>query len=244
MRFSSLTFALQSTGLIAALMLLSSCAPTPAVAPSAALKDELQQIREQQQDQAKQLQLLARQMALFQQAMGIESIKTTETDPLEALIFETAKPAEVDTFIPRVTPRIELGPEVTTYLAAFSRLAGGRPEAAEDEFERFLREFPDHQHAPNARFWLAHAQTSLGKNDLATSNLRRIITDPQAQFKAPAAMMQLAIIYRRQGLNQQADDIVEQLRISYPDSPEAHQLLRNDTSPINSDLSSQRRGNR
>lgn len=240
MRFSLLIPALQSTGLIATLLLLSSCAPTPAVTPSVALKDELQQIRQQQQDQAEQLQLLTRQMALFQQAIGIEGIKLTETDPLEALIFEPAKPSEEDYFAPREIPRIELGPEVSAYLAAFSHLAGGRPEVAEGEFERFLSEFPDHQHAPNARFWLAHAQAALEKTDLATSNLRRIIIDPHAQFKAPAAMMQLAIIYRQQGLNRQADDIVEQLRISYPDSPEAQQLLRNDGSQIDNDLPSQR----
>lgn len=243
MRFWLFIPALQSICLVAALILLSSCAPTPAIAPSAALKDELQQIRQQQQEQSEQLQVLTRQMTLFQKLFGIEEIRPAETDPLEALIFETAKTADEDIHMPREIPRIELGPEVTSYLAAFSRLAGGRPEAAEGDFERFLREFPDHQHAPSARFWLAHTQTAQGKTDLAVSNLRRIIIDPQAQFKAPAAMMQLAIIYRQQGLNHQADDIVEQLRISYPDSPEAQQLLRDDAAQINSDPPSQRRGN-
>ncbi len=247
MRFPLCIPLLQSTCLIATLMFLSSCAPTPAVAPSAALKEELQQIRQQQQDQAEQLQLLTRQMTLFQQAMGIEKIKPTATDPLEALIFELPESPEDESteksFTPSETPQIVLAPEVSSYLAAFSHLAGGRAEAAEGEFQRFLTEFPDHQHAPNARYWLAQAQVTLNKTDPATSNLRRIIIDPQAQFKAPAAMRQLAIIYRQQGFNRQADDIVEQLRISYPDSPEAQQLFRDDTSQRNSDPSSQRRGN-
>ena len=219
--------ALLNAVLIVAMILLSSCAPTPALVPSASLKDELQQIRLQQREQADQMQELSRQLSLLQQTLGIEEIRTSAIDPVEALVFTSPEEGRLS---PRETPRIELGPEVAAYLAAFSRLAGDQPEAAEEEFERFLREFPGHQQAANARFWLAHAQNAQGKTDLATSNLRRIIIDPQAQFKAPAAMMQLAVIYRRQGLHHQADDIVEQLRNSYPDSHEAQQLLRSDTS--------------
>lgn len=230
--------------LILLVTLLSSCAPAPAVAPSVALSEQLQQIRQQQQQQSEQLQLLTRQMVLLQQVMGIAEMTLSEPDPLDALIFAATPPADAPAAPSRTVPQLELNPAVSAYLDAFSHLASGRPDSAERGFDLFLREFPDHQHSANARYWLAQAQSTQGKNDLATTTLRQIITDPRAQFKAPAALMQLAAIYRQQGLNQQADDIVDQLRTNYPNSPEAQLLIRNDASLTDSDLTSRQRGNR
>ncbi len=232
-----------SVALILLVMLLSSCAPAPAVAPSGALSEQLQQIRQQQQQQSEQLQLLSRQMALLQEVMGIEEMKLDEPDAVDALIFEVPPSTDTPAPPPQTAPQIELNPAVVAYLDAFSDLASGRPDSAERGFELFLREFPDHQHSANARFWLALAQSNQGKNDLATTTLRQIISDPRAQFKAPAALMQLAAIYRQQGLNNQADTIVEQLRTSYPNSPEAQLLIRNEASQTDSDLNSRQRGN-
>lgn len=244
MSFSLVRHLLRSAALILPVALLSSCAPTPTGAPSVALSEQLQQIRQQQQQQSEQLQLLTRQMVLLQQVMGIEEITLSEPDPVKALIFAATPPADDPTPLPRTTTQIEINPAVNAYLDAFSHLASGRPDSAERGFELFLREFPDHQHSANARYWLAQAQSTQGKNDLATTTLRQIITDPRAQFKAPAALMQLAAIYRQQGLNHQADDIVDQLRINYPNSPEAQLLIRNDASQTDSDLTSRQRGNR
>ncbi|MBD1399756.1 tetratricopeptide repeat protein [Pelovirga terrestris] len=232
-----------SAALILLATLLSSCAPAPAGAPSVALSEQLQQIRRQQQQQSEQLQLLSRQMVLLQEVMGIEEMKLDEQDPVEALIFSATPPTDLSGLPPQTVPQIELNPAVAAYLDAFSHLASGRPDSAERGFELFLREFPDHQHSTNARYWLAQAQSGQGKNDLATTTLRQIITDPRAQFKAPAALMQLAAIYRRQGLNNQADTIVEQLRASYPNSPEAQLLIRKEASQTDSDLNSRQRGN-
>ncbi|MBW6508396.1 MAG: tetratricopeptide repeat protein [Desulfuromonadales bacterium] len=244
MSFSLVRHLLRSTALILPVALLSSCAPTPTGAPSVALSEQLQQIRQQQQQQSEQLQLLTRQMVLLQQVIGIEEITLSEPDPVKALIFAATPPADDSTPLPRTTTQIEINPAVNAYLDAFSHLASGRPDSAERGFELFLREFPDHQHSANALYWLAQAQSTQGKNDLATTTLRQIITDPRAQFKAPAALMQLAAIYRQQGLNHQADDIVDQLRINYPNSPEAQLLIRNDASQTDSDLTSRQRGNR
>lgn len=234
---------LRSAALILLVTLLSSCAQAPSGAPSVALIEQFQQIRQQQQQQAEQLQQLVQQMTLLQQVMGIEEMTLSASDPVEALIFAATPPADTPAQPPLTTPQIELNPAVSAYLGAFSHLAGGRPDSAERGFDLFLREYPDHQHAANARYWLAQAQSAQGKHDLATTTLRRIISDPRAQFKAPAALMQLAAIYRRQGLNHQADDIVEQLRSNYPDSPEAQLLIRNDASQTDSDLNSRQRGN-
>jgi len=116
----------------------------------------------------------------------------------------------------------------SSYLAAFTELASGHYASAETGFQNFLQEFPEHQYTTNARFWLADAQSAQGKLQLAESNLRQILSDPRGQVKAPAALLKLARIYRQQGLEPQADETLEQLRSTYPDSPEAQQFSRSE----------------
>jgi len=93
-------------------------------------------------------------------------------------------------------------------------------------FEAFLKNFHDHEYAPNARYWLAEAQLAQGKTELAQANLQQLATNPEAKHKVPAALLQLAHIYRQQGRTTEADNVLEQLRNHYPESPEAQQLYR------------------
>jgi TolA-binding protein len=224
-----LSLPVRLAALFAVMLLSSSCAPAPGLAPSVALREQLQDIKQQQQDQAAQLQQVTRQLALLQQALGIDTRDGQLADPFAEVDVAARPPAEERSAAPPAVD-LQLGPEVNDYLAAFAGLASGQPDLAEAGFERFLVAYPDHRHSPNARYWLARAQAGQGKTELAVTNLKRIITDPAAQAKAPAALFQLAQLYRQQGLTQQAADVVEQLRTSYPDSLEVQQLNRSNGS--------------
>lgn len=230
MKQLALSLPVRLAALFAAMLLSSSCAPAPSLAPSVALREQLQEIKQQQQDQAAQLQQLTGQLALLQQALGIDTRDGQLADPFAAVDMAARPPVDERSAAPPPTLDLQLGPEASAYLAAFSGLASGQPDLAEAGFERFLVTYPDHRHSPNARYWLARAQAGQGKTELAVTNLKRIITDPAAQAKAPAALLLLAQLYRQQGLTQQAADVVEQLRTSYPDSPEAQQLNRSNGS--------------
>ncbi len=215
------------TGLIPILgsvLLLSSCAPTPGLAPSGALKDQLREIKLQQQEQATQLQQIQQQFAQLQQQL-------TGKNAISAQIQGNLQTPELLTpsgqFIPNQEV-VSIAASASSYLAAFSNLAAGQMLSAEVGFQSFLRDFPAHQYSPNARYWLATAQLSQGKTDLAIDNLHQIVVDPNAQAKAPAALTQLAQIYRQQGLPIQADNVLEQLRNRFPESPEAQQFYRSD----------------
>lgn len=231
---------LQLTAVLGGMILLSACAPAATgLAPSGALQQQLHDIREQQQQQSQLVQQLQQQLTQLQQQLATGKIITaipqqtqTNTEPPEI-------PVDIVTIEPQQTGQIvapiqfngaqevsAVAASASSYLAAFSNLAAGRWVAAESGFLAFLDEYNDHQYAPNARYWLANAQLSQGKTDAATSNLRQIIIDPLGQAKAPAAMLQLEQLYRRQGLTLQADEIVEQLRSRYPDSQEAQYLYR------------------
>jgi len=121
---------------------------------------------------------------------------------------------------------VTIAASASSYLAAFSNLAAGHFPAAEAGFQQFLQDFPNHQYSPNARYWLANAQLSQKKMNQAITNLQLITANPNAQAKAPAAFMQLAQIYRQEGQTIEAENILEQLRNRYPESPEAQQLYR------------------
>jgi len=214
-----------------AILLLSSCAPAPGIAPSGALKEQLRTIKQQQQNQALQLQQLQQQLSQLQQQLSGGKTQPPGTPQQYAETTDTKGsiiPPQPSSQLAGSQDAVHIAASASSYLEAFSNLAAGNAVAAEAGFQSFLRDFPDHQYAPNARYWLANAQLSQGKTDLAIANLNQLVADPKAQTKAPAALVQLAKIYRQEGLSIQADNVLEQLRNLYPDSLEAQQFYRSD----------------
>ena len=209
------------------LLLLGACAPAPGVGPSTALKEQLQLILQQQRQQAEQLTVLQQQLAQIQQrADGGAPINETiaiqpeppRPEPAPRMVIPESATQEINA----------LTASAASYLAAFSDLASGRYVSAETGFQNFLNQFPEHQYSTNARFWLANAQKAQGKLEPAATNLRQILADPGGNAKTPAVLLKLAQIYRQQGQEMQADETMEQLRGSYPDSPEAQHFNRSE----------------
>ncbi len=211
------------------LTFLGGCAQPASVAPSFALREQLQEIKQQQAVQQQQLQDLERVIVQLQQQLA--GGQTLATDSLSAntnMIQQGLHPEQHREFdSPAPLPQagtadmIRVADSATSYLTAFSHLASGQYYAAEAGFEQFLINYPDHQYAPNARFWLANAQAAQDKTSQAVSNLRQIISNPAGQEKAPAALVQLINLYQKVGLNAQADEAINQLRDNYGNTPEA-----------------------
>lgn len=236
MKLAYLIRCLNLFALLGVVALMTSCAPaTTGLAPTGSLSEQLNEIRSEQQKQALQYQQLQQQLALLQQQLNGEEIISTQiqnnTESPEFTEPQTLTAAPLPesplTFnLPQDVSAVAAS--ASSYLAAFSDLAAGRWASAEQGFQEFLNMFSDHQYSPNARYWLANAQLSQGKTDLAMSNLRQILVDPRGQTKAPAALVQLAQLYRQQGQDPQADEVIEQLRTRYPESPEAQHFYRSE----------------
>lgn len=211
------------------LLLLNACVPAQGPGgPSTALKQQFAQMQQQQRQQAEQIQVLQQQLERLMQH-PLESVTSTDTaqwQPPAAATFNSpesvAMPAAVNQELSA------LADSASNYLAAFSNLAAGRYKLAESGFDSFLKQYPNHQYTANARYWLASAQLSQDKLQAASANLRQVVNDINGQAKAPAALVLLAKIYRRQHLNNEAEDILEQLRSRYPESTEAQQFYRSD----------------
>jgi tol-pal system protein YbgF len=214
--------------LVACSMLLSACTPT-AAGPSAALKQQFAQMQQQQQQQAEQLKVLQQQLEQLLQSPDPIAFSNTaqQQKPVETGMV-TGQPITIPAAISQEVSA--LADSASSYLAAFSNQAAGRYAVAETGFSNFLQEYPEHQYTPNARYWLANAQMSQGKLQLASSNLRQVIIEIDNQQKAPAALVLLAKIYQQQQLNNEADEVLDQLRRRYPESSEAQQFPQ-DTEP-------------
>jgi len=203
---------------------LSACAPT-AAGPSAALRQQFAEIQQQQQRQAEQLTQLQQQLVALRQQLSLPAGPVVATQeplsqkPLQPKI-EQGKIAAAMTINP-----LSPADSAANFLVAFSNLAAGRYQVAEAGFDAFLRAYPQHQYSNNARYWLASAQLSQGKLQSAATNLRQVIIDQAAPDRAPAAMVLLARIYQQQQATAEAEEVLEQLRLRYPDSKEAQQLF-------------------
>lgn len=213
---------------ISLLLLGSACAPTTTAAPSAALKQQFMQLQQQQKMQATQLQTLQEQLAQIQQRLmstpgALSAIAEQPPALSKKPQFVKTKPITIPAAISQEVSA--LTDSAANYLAAFSNLAAGRYPIAETGFNNFLREYPQHHYSANARYWLASSQVSQGKLRQAASNLRQVIVDNEGQDRAPSALALLARIYQQQQMTADAEEVLNQLRIRYPESKEAEQLL-------------------
>ena len=207
------------------ILILSACVQSTQQVSTQTANSKWQKMAQQQTLQAGQIKALQQQIKQLQKQLVDKKIITAKnsstTTPLSQPL--TAPPINYTYGQNEVAG---IAASAASYLAAFSHLAAGQPLAAETGFNTFLNSFPDHQYAPNARYWLANAQLSQGKTSLAQANLQQLATNPKAKDKVPAALLQLAQIYRQKGQVSQANNVLEQLRNHYPESPEAQQFYR------------------
>lgn len=214
-----------STAVALATALLFACAPPPAT--DRGLQQELKLLRQQQQEQQQSMHLLQEQLAQLQKQLQIEP---STADPLQGVEPFEPTPAGAEqaaTLQPVEVARVEIILDAATrYLEAFSALAMGHYQQAEEGFSGFLADYAEHRYAPHARYWLAESEIALGQTERAEENLLQVANNPADDSKAPAALLRLAQLYQEQNLTVQADDILHQLRSRFPESREAQHSNR------------------
>lgn len=194
--------------------LTSGCAPPSS--SDAGLKNELTLLKKQQQQQQQALLAIQQELTQLQQQLEVPPMETVPSgQPIVIPGGETQAEAPV------LTEVEDLVEAASSYLEAFSALAMGRQELAREGFERFLKEFPEHQYAPNARYWQAETEIALGLLAQAEKNLLLVANNPADESKAPEAMLRLSQLYQQQNLTEQAEDILHQLRSRFPESRQA-----------------------
>lgn len=83
-------------------------------------------------------------------------------------------------------------------------------------YDRFLRQFPDHEYAHNAQFWKAEAFFKMNDFQEAISEYQRLRSNYPNSDKIPTAMYNQAVAHLREGQQSQAYQLLEELQERYP----------------------------
>ncbi len=120
----------------------------------------------------------------------------------------------------------ERGDEARTfYEAAQQQFRRGSYETARAGFEDFLDNYPDHQLAPDARYFLAESLAEAGEPERAVEEYRRVVELHPDSQRAPTALYKLGMLEVERGNASEARRYFERVELGYPNSPEA-QLAR------------------
>jgi tol-pal system protein YbgF len=180
------------------LTLLAGCAPSP-TAPAPAAEQELNRLRQQQQELAQELQNLREKMSRLQ-----------------------VEPPVTGQMAPALPPAANDAGGV--YRQAFFAFAETRYPEAVQGFQQFLDTWPDSPQRPSARYWLGRAQAGMGQPEQALVTFEQLILDAPQSSRAPAALVQMASLYRQMKQPGRAEQVLTILRARYPDSPELRRL--------------------
>jgi tol-pal system protein YbgF len=107
------------------------------------------------------------------------------------------------------------------YAAAQAQYRQGNYETARGAFEEFLAEYPDHELAPDALYYLAETYASTGDQAMALVEYQRVMQLYPDSQRAPASLYKRGLIEEQRGNLALARTLFRQIEAGYPNSPEA-----------------------
>ncbi|GAB4387523.1 MAG: tol-pal system protein YbgF [Thermodesulfovibrionales bacterium] len=112
------------------------------------------------------------------------------------------------------------GPE-KAYDAAYDKFKEGRYGEAREGMRAFLRDYPRHELAGNAQFWIAETFYAEGDYDDAILAYEEVLQNYRDNRKVPAAMLKQAYAFRELGDRKAARGILKELIARFPGSEQA-----------------------
>ncbi|MHB9028596.1 MAG: tol-pal system protein YbgF [Candidatus Latescibacterota bacterium] len=121
---------------------------------------------------------------------------------------------------PSVAPLSNVDPK-EVYDAALADVNNLNYSFAESRFMAFLIQFPRHELAPNAQYWLGEVDYAQKKYDLAISEFEKVIENYPQSEKVPASLLKIAFAQIELGKKSTARGTLQKLIKEYPKSEEA-----------------------
>ena len=109
----------------------------------------------------------------------------------------------------------------TFYQAALQQHRRGAYETARGGFQDFLENYPDHELAPDAQFWLAETWREGGDLERSLEELRRVWQQWPDSRRAPTALYRAGRIELERGNVSDARVFFQRVTAGYPNSAEA-----------------------
>jgi tol-pal system protein YbgF len=110
---------------------------------------------------------------------------------------------------------------VPIYRAALAALTHKRHSQAIEEFRRLVREFPAHELADNAQYWVGEAYYDQKDYKTASEEFRKVVEGYPSGNKVPDALLKLAFCCDRLGDQRGMRDALLQVVDNYPKSDAA-----------------------
>ena len=130
------------------------------------------------------------------------------------------KPADSSAAAMSASAAPALGPN-QLYTAALDQLRRGSTSAARAGFTDFLAQYPTHERAGDAQYYVAETLERDAKPVDAEAAYLSVYTRFPRSEKAPTAMFKRAALLRTQGKPDKAREVLDQLVKTYPRSDEA-----------------------
>jgi tol-pal system protein YbgF len=107
------------------------------------------------------------------------------------------------------------------YAAAQAQYRQGNYETARGAFQEFLAQYPTHELAPDAQFFLAETYASTGDQAMALVEYQRVMEHFPDSQRAPTSLYKRGLIEEQRGNLALARSLFRQIEAGYPNSPEA-----------------------
>ncbi|MGC3872327.1 tol-pal system protein YbgF [Halomonas sp. GXIMD04776] len=104
------------------------------------------------------------------------------------------------------------------YQAAFQKVQSREFDAAIEDFETFVNEYPDSPLRANAYYWLGELYSSRSELEPAAQSFNRVIEDYPQSNKVPDALYKLGLLKARQGQPDASKKLLARVRQEYPQS--------------------------
>lgn len=116
-----------------------------------------------------------------------------------------------------------------SYKQAIDAFKAGEQVKARDMFNKFTEQYPGHQLAANARYWVGETYYQEKNFEQAALEFQRVITEYPGKEKVPAAMLKQGLAFKELGDTKSARFIIKELIEKYPkaeETPAAKEFLQ------------------
>ena len=114
----------------------------------------------------------------------------------------------------------ELSPEAL-YQQGIDTFKGGNPQKARESLSKFVTQYPNHELAANAHYWMGETYYTEKMYEQAILEFEKVIKNYPGKEKVPAAMLKQAMAFKELGDKPSAKYVLKKLVDQFPKSAEA-----------------------
>jgi len=151
------------------------------------------------------------------------SSSTTSADAATDGSTTTSAGTSVDSTptVPAAGVSATVAEEKAAYQLAFDSLKEGRYKKAKEQFNKFLKDYPDSIYAGNAQYWLGEANYVTRNFTQAVNEFNQVLKLYPTSSKIPDAMLKLGYTHYELKQYSQARSALQELRKLHPNSTAA-----------------------